>query len=98
MVVVHSILHNLNMTCQCPRHNSYQFNCSNPLCEQCRGQALDLENADPVYIPGCISQNAVMQAPNTKEAEANVRRQGMGQIYPEDVDWIRLQRSPREFS
>ena len=95
--VVLAIVHGLNMTCQCPRHSIYQFNCSNSLCEQCRGQALDLENVDPVYTPGCLAQNGVMQAPNVKEVEADIRRQGMGHINPEDVDWIKLQRSPCKF-
>ena len=82
------------MTCQCPRHGLYQFNCSNTTCEQCRGQICDVEDMDVGYTAGSIAENALLQAPIDRLVEAEIRRQGMGRINPEDVDWIRLQRSP----
>ena len=66
------------------------------MCEQCRGRILDGEDVDPTYLPGCIGQNAIMQAPKKTQVEAEIRRQAMGQINPEDIDWIKLQRSPRK--
>lgn len=94
VVVVQAILNGLAMTNQCPRHGPYQINCSNTLCEQCRGQFLDLEEVDMVYTPAMVAQNLLAQLSPSKLHEPDVRRQGLGRMDPGQVDWHKLQRLP----
>ena len=60
------------------------------MCEQCRGQALDLEDVDSVYCPVILGRTALMNLPITAGREEEIRRDGRGCITPSDVDWQRL--------
>ena len=96
VLVVHSIVHGLNLVNQCPRHSFHQFNCTDPLCEQCRGEAVDLDDVDCVYGPVILGRTVLMNLPLNADREEEIRQDGRGVIYPNDVDWDTLDKNPSE--
>ena len=96
LLTVHSIVSGLNLLNQCPRHHFHQMHCPDPLCEQCRGRSVDVEDVGPIYLPGIIGREALKQMPVLPEREEEIRRDGRGNILPSDVDWAKFEQSPRE--
>ena len=97
LLIVHSIVHGLNPLHQCPRHHFHQMHCMDPLCEQCRGRSVDIEDVGPTYLPAIIAREAMVQLPLLPEREEEIRQDGRGNILPSDVDWARLEQASREY-
>ena len=93
-VVVHSLLNGHNPSTQCPRHALHQMNCADRNCEQCIGRSTDLEDVDSTYVPIILGRGVAQQLPLLKTIEAEIRRDGRGNIRPTDVDWERLNQRP----
>ena len=96
VIVVHAVVHNLNPANQCPRHSLHQLFCENPNCEQCRGQNIDLEDVDEVYGPVIFSRHIANQLPTEKLRQNDVAQRGLGNLYPDDIDWQKLHQNPRK--
>ena len=57
---------------------------------------MDLEDVDEVYGPATFSRHVANQLPTEKLRQDEVIRRGLGNLYPEDVDWQKLHRNPRK--
>ena len=68
------------------------------MCEQCRGEAVDLEDVDEVYGPVILGRTVLMNLPINADREEEIRRDGRGVIFPSDVDWDKLGQNPSELS